>query len=43
MPSFGKAGLADDQIWRLVAFVKAIPKVSDADYRTWTTAPTPTP
>jgi mono/diheme cytochrome c family protein len=41
MPSFGKAGLADDQIWRLVAFVKAIPKVSDADYRTWTTAPTP--
>ena len=39
MPSFGKVGLADDQLWRLAAFVKAIPKVSEADYRTWTTAP----
>ena len=39
MPSFGKVGLADDQVWRLAAFVKAIPKVSEADYRTWTTAP----
>jgi mono/diheme cytochrome c family protein len=41
MPSFGKAGLADDQLWQLAAFVKAIPKVSEADYRTWTTAPNP--
>jgi mono/diheme cytochrome c family protein len=39
MPSFGKVGLADDQLWRLAAFVKAFPKVSEADYRTWTTAP----
>ncbi len=39
MPSFGKAGLTNDQIWHLAAFVKAIPKVSDADYRTWTAAP----
>ena len=39
MPSFGKVGLADDQLWRLAAFVRAIPKVSEADYRTWTTAP----
>jgi mono/diheme cytochrome c family protein len=39
MPSFGKVGLADDQLWQLAAFVKAIPKVSEADYRTWTTAP----
>jgi mono/diheme cytochrome c family protein len=39
MPSFGKVGLADDQLWRLAAFVKAIPKVSEADYRTWTTSP----
>ncbi len=38
MPSFGKAGLTDDQLWHLAAFVKAIPKVSDADYRTWTAA-----
>ncbi len=41
MPSFGKVGLTDDQVWHLAAFVKAIPKVSDADYRTWTTAPSP--
>ncbi len=41
MPSFGKAGLTDDQVWHIAAFVKAIPKVSDADYRTWTTAPNP--
>jgi mono/diheme cytochrome c family protein len=41
MPSFGKAGLADDEIWHLAAFVKAIPKISDADYRTWTAAPAP--
>jgi mono/diheme cytochrome c family protein len=41
MPSFSKAGLTDDQIWHLAAFVKAIPKVSEADYRTWTTTTTP--
>ncbi len=41
MPSFGKAGLTDDQVWHIAAFVKAIPKVSDADYRTWTAAPNP--
>jgi mono/diheme cytochrome c family protein len=41
MPSFGKAGLSDDQIWHLAAFVKAIPKVSDADYKSWTAAPAP--
>ena len=40
MPSFSKVGLADDQLWQITAFVKAIPKVSEADYRTWTTAPT---
>jgi mono/diheme cytochrome c family protein len=41
MPSFGKAGLPDDQLWRIAAFVKAIPKVSDADYKAWTSAPNP--
>jgi mono/diheme cytochrome c family protein len=41
MPSFGKTGLSDDQIWHIAAFVKAIPKVSDADYKTWTAAPNP--
>lgn len=41
MPSFGKTGLSDDQIWHIAAFVKAIPKVSDADYKAWTSAPSP--
>jgi mono/diheme cytochrome c family protein len=41
MPSFAKAGLADDQVWHIAAFVKAIPKVSDADYKTWTSPPNP--
>jgi mono/diheme cytochrome c family protein len=40
MPSFGKVGLTDAQLWQLTAFVKAIPKVSEADYRTWTAATT---
>jgi mono/diheme cytochrome c family protein len=41
MPSFGKAGLTDDQVWHIAAFVKAIPKISDADYRSWTAAANP--
>lgn len=41
MPSFAKAGLSDDQIWHIAAFVKAIPNVSDADYRAWSAAATP--
>ena len=36
MPSFGKAGVADNDIWQIVAFVKALPKVSEADYKSWT-------
>ncbi|MCP8939435.1 cytochrome c [Alsobacter sp. SYSU M60028] len=39
MPSFAAAGVADDEIWSLAAFVKALPKTSDADYKTWTAAP----
>jgi mono/diheme cytochrome c family protein len=41
MPSFSKAGFADDQLWHIAAFVKAIPKVSDADYKAWTSSPNP--
>ena len=36
MPSFGKAGVADNEIWQITAFVKALPKVSEADYKSWT-------
>jgi mono/diheme cytochrome c family protein len=36
MPSFGKAGVSDNDIWQITAFVKALPKVSEADYKSWT-------
>ena len=39
MPSFGLAGAPDDQIWSIVAFVKTLPSMSDADYKDWTAAP----
>ena len=35
MPAFGEAASAD-QLWSLVAFVKKLPAVSDADYTAWT-------
>jgi mono/diheme cytochrome c family protein len=38
MPSFGKAGVADNDIWQITAFIKALPKVSEADYKSWTAA-----
>jgi mono/diheme cytochrome c family protein len=39
MPSFGEAGVPDDEIWNIAAFVKAIPTVSEADMKTWTAGP----
>lgn len=42
MPSFAAAGLGDDDIWSIAAFVKKIGSVSEADYKTWT-APPPAP
>jgi hypothetical protein len=41
MPSFGKAGVSDDDIWKIVAFVKKLPNVSEADYKAWTAPPAP--
>jgi mono/diheme cytochrome c family protein len=40
MPSFALAGAKDDDMWAVVAFVKKLPGVSEADYKTWT-APAP--
>jgi len=38
MPSF--AGIAEDnEIWSIVAFLKKLPAVSEADYKTWTEPP----
>jgi len=39
MPSFGLAGTSYQQIWTIVAFIKALPKMSDEDYKTWTASP----
>ena len=36
MPSFALAGAKDDEIWSMVAFVKKIADVSEADYKAWT-------
>lgn len=38
MPSFAGAGASDQQIWAVVAFLKKLPGVSEADYRAWTAA-----
>jgi mono/diheme cytochrome c family protein len=39
MPSFGLAGVADDEIWKIVAFVKKLPGVTEDDFKAWTAAP----
>jgi mono/diheme cytochrome c family protein len=41
MPSFAEAGAQDDEIWSIAAFVKKLPSVSDADYKTWTASAEP--
>jgi mono/diheme cytochrome c family protein len=37
MPSFGRVGADDKEIWTIAAFVKKLPSVSEADYKAWTT------
>jgi mono/diheme cytochrome c family protein len=39
MPSFVLAGAKDDEIWSIVAFLKKLPSVSEADYKAWTAPP----
>ena len=36
MPSFGKIEVPDQEIWQMVAFLKKLPSVSEADYKAWT-------
>ena len=38
MPSFARIKVQDPEIWAITAFVKKIPSVSPADYKTWTNA-----
>ncbi len=35
MPSFQLAGLDDKEIWTIVAFLKKLPTVSEADFKAW--------
>ena len=35
MPSFAAAGVPDQEIWSIVAFLRKLPTVSDADYKAW--------
>jgi hypothetical protein len=39
MPSFGSIGVSDQEIWTIVAFVKKLPTLSEADFKAWTAAP----
>ena len=42
MPSFGGSGVKDDEIWKIVAFVKKWPSVTPEDYKAWTESTTGT-
>jgi mono/diheme cytochrome c family protein len=41
MPSFGSVGVGDDDIWKIVAFLKQLPHVTEADYKSWTAGSAP--
>jgi mono/diheme cytochrome c family protein len=41
MPSFGSIGVGDDDIWKIVAFVRQLPHVTEADYKAWTAGSAP--
>jgi hypothetical protein len=41
MPSFAAVGAKDEEIWSIVAFLKKLPNVSEADYSAWTASISP--
>jgi mono/diheme cytochrome c family protein len=43
MPGFGLIEVPDNDIWSIVAFVKKLPSVSEADYKAWSAPPAVTP
>jgi mono/diheme cytochrome c family protein len=43
MPGFGLIEVPDQEIWSIAAFVKKLPGVSDADYKSWSAPPVVTP
>jgi mono/diheme cytochrome c family protein len=38
MPSFARVGMQDQDIWKIAAFVKKLPSVSETDFKNWTTS-----
>jgi len=38
MPGFGLVGAEDKDIWSIVAFLKKLPNVSEADFKAWSAA-----
>jgi mono/diheme cytochrome c family protein len=43
MPSFSRAGASDEDIWKIAAFIKKLPIISEADYKAWTATPAAAP
>jgi Cytochrome C oxidase, cbb3-type, subunit III len=43
MPSFGAIGVPDTEIWTIVAFLKKMPAIKDADFKAWTAPPAVAP
>jgi mono/diheme cytochrome c family protein len=41
MPSFKIAGVKDEDIWSIVAFLKKLPSISEADYKAWSATTPP--
>jgi mono/diheme cytochrome c family protein len=41
MPGYNLVEATDQEIWTITAFVKKLPSVSEADYKTWTTGAAP--
>jgi mono/diheme cytochrome c family protein len=41
MPGFAKIEAPDDELWRIVAFLKKLPTVSEGDYKDWTAPASP--
>jgi mono/diheme cytochrome c family protein len=38
MPSFGAINVGDQEIWKIVAFVRKLPAVTPENYKAWTAA-----
>jgi cytochrome c1 len=43
MPGFALIGVPDQELWTIAGFVKKLPTVSEADYKTWSAPPAVTP